>query len=158
MGYGSSSLSALLTACTQVVNGMSTISSLTAVTSSGVYFAVGDMSRMIIMVMNCTPEATGITDLYLQRSSYYTRVQGGDYTSQGRAVGTVNITGTAPGANACATHANISTSVNITFIGPLDSREYKTSLNNVFLFTSSKQTSNQFVYATVYSFIGGSTA
>jgi len=158
MGYGSTSANVpfLMSACTQVMNGMSTISSLTRVSSSGAYFWVGDMSKYIITIFNWTPEATGITDLYLQRSSYYCKVDGGDYTSQGRAVGTVNIVGTAPGANAIATHTNISTSINVTFIGPLESREYKSSSGYVFLFTSSLQTSNQLVYATVYAFSGSS--
>ena len=157
MGYGSSSLSLQMTYTTQVFNAMSTISSLTRVTSSGVYLNVGPMDKLILAVFNWSPGATDITDLYLQRSSYFNRVQGGDYTSAGRAVGTVNIVGTAPGANAIATHGNISTAMNVTFIGPLDSREYKTSNGNIFLFTSSLQSSNQYVYCSPYAFYGGTT-
>lgn len=158
MGYGSSSQCANIAGCTQVWNAMSTIATLQAVTSSGVYFNVADASKIIVAVINCSPGATDISDLYLQMSTYFRSVQGGDYSSAGRAVGTVSITGTAPGANACATHGNISTCVNLTFIGPLDSREYKSSNDNIFLFTSSKQSSNQFIYATVYRMIGGSTS
>lgn len=157
MGYGSTTNCIGLTPCTQVFNGMSTSATLQAVTSSGVYVYVGDLSKTMLMVMNATPEATGVLDLYIQRSSYYQSVSVGDYTSQGRAVGTVNLTGLAP-AGACATHANISTAVRVTFIGPLDSREYKTSENTIYVFTSSKQTSNQFVYLAAYQMWGGSTA
>ena len=156
MGYGSTSNCIQLTPCTQVLNGMSTSATLQACTSSGVFVYVGDLSKVMFMVMNATPEATGVLDFYIQRSSYYQSVSVGDYSSQGRAVGTINLTGLAP-AGACATHANISTAVLVTFIGPLDSREYKTSEDAIYVFTSSKQTSNQFVYVAAYAMVGGST-
>jgi hypothetical protein len=113
-----------------------------AVTSSGVYFTVGDASRVIIFVSNGSSSDTGA--VFIEPGGNWSGARRGIY---GISTGSsVYSTATTPVAVSVATHAKsdysaaMSTAGSFVAIGPLDSAQVKSSDGLVYLIASTGST------------------
>lgn len=153
---GSTGQSTSLTPSTQIL-GITQGAPLTmkAVTSSGVYFSVGDMSKTIIYVVNASSSDTGA--VWVDPGSTSWAGSGGRAPSTGSTVYSTAAAGiaiTLPSPDITGSSAITSTETYASIIGPFDSDKYKSSDGLVFLVASTGSTK---VYAAVYQMVGGST-
>lgn len=127
-----------------------------AVTSSGVYFQVGDASRIIVFVSNGSSSDTGA--VFLEPGGNWSGARRGIY---GLSTGSsVYSTATAPIAVSVATHAKsdysaaMSTTGSFYAMGPFESAQIKSSDGLVYLVASTGSTR---MCAAVYALNGGSS-
>ena len=152
---GSTAQSTSLTPSTYVggiTNGASLI--MKSVTSSGVYFSVGDTSKVMVFVANASSSDDGA--VFIEPGKAWAGASGLAYSTGS----TVYSTATAPVAVSVVTHgvtgssAVASTEGSYYALGPFDSAKFKSSDGLMYLVASTGSTE---MYAAVYLMPGGST-